>query len=103
MIEENAMELIAGQMLSDRIAQGRLPYAEIVRIVIETAQALHHSATLGVVHGDVKPANVMLDRTRAVKLTDFGLATATEASATDSDQTGAICVLRSNMGEKRSM
>jgi serine/threonine protein kinase len=49
-------------------------WQEIVRIVIDVAQALGHAHHLGILHRDVKPANLLLDTTGAIWVTDFGLA-----------------------------
>lgn len=49
-------------------------WQEIVRIVIDVAQALSHAHHLGILHRDVKPANLLLDTTGAIWVTDFGLA-----------------------------
>lgn len=49
-------------------------WQEIVRIVIDVAQALAHAHHLGILHRDIKPANLLLDTTGAIWVTDFGLA-----------------------------
>jgi eukaryotic-like serine/threonine-protein kinase len=68
-----AMELLSGEPLSDRLARGRLPVAEVVSIargVLGALAALHET---GIVHRDLKPSNVFLTP-HGVKLLDFGLA-----------------------------
>ena len=47
---------------------------EIVRLVIDVANGLKHAHHLGILHRDVKPANLLLDLTGAIWVTDFGLA-----------------------------
>lgn len=65
-----AMDLIDGVTL-DRAAVD-LPHA--LRVIRDAARALHHAHRLGVVHRDVKPQNLMIDREGRVVLMDFGLA-----------------------------
>jgi serine/threonine protein kinase len=81
-----AMELLAGTDLSRYTRPARLlPEALALEIGAKLAQALAHAHRAGIVHRDVKPANVMFDpATGAVKLTDFGLARAADAEATRS-------------------
>jgi len=73
-----AMELVLGETLAARITRGRkLPEPEALRIAIEIASGLAHAHERGVVHRDVKPANVILAAPRdQAKLADFGLAKA---------------------------
>jgi serine/threonine-protein kinase len=69
------MELVeGGRSLSDRLAEGPLPVAEVQGIAEGMVQGLHALHQAGVVHRDIKPANVMLSPTGQVKITDFGLA-----------------------------
>lgn len=69
-----AMELVGHSSLADRLRNGPLPFALIVRYARQIAQALDAAAKFDIVHGDVKPANVLLVDELTVKLSDFGLA-----------------------------
>src|SRR2546422_4023612 len=71
------MELIQGETLAERLARhGRLPPEEAVQIAIQAAGALEAAHRAGVIHRDVKPANIMLTPRREVKVMDFGIAAA---------------------------
>jgi predicted Ser/Thr protein kinase len=67
-------EYVAGQTLRERIRAGNYNRQEAVGWCIEIAEALHYAHRHQVVHRDVSPANVLLDRRGRVRLTDFGLA-----------------------------
>ena len=70
-----ALERLEGQTLADRIASGqRIEWREALRIVGRVAEALHHAHTQGVVHRDVKPANIMILPSGDPKIMDFGIA-----------------------------
>ncbi|MCO5169822.1 MAG: protein kinase [Planctomycetes bacterium] len=69
-----AMELVEGTSLAQRLRAGPLPVAEAVDVVGQVAAALAHAHGRGVLHRDVKPANVLLDRAGRARLADFGLA-----------------------------
>src|SRR5258706_7971053 len=75
-----AMELVGGESLRDRIRRGPLPVAEALAIARDVAGALALAHRRGIVHRDVKPENVMFDEDGVVKLMDFGLARAVQAS-----------------------
>ncbi|MFJ2008504.1 protein kinase domain-containing protein [Streptomyces chartreusis] len=70
------MELVRGRSLADMIgAEGALPPKEAARIGTEVLAALRAAHAAGVLHRDVKPANVLLADEGRVVLTDFGIAT----------------------------
>ncbi|MFF3926928.1 serine/threonine-protein kinase [Streptomyces hirsutus] len=68
------MELVRGESLHELLDRGPLPPAEAARIGLAVLGALRAAHTVGIVHRDVKPANVLLGPHRRVVLTDFGIA-----------------------------
>lgn len=78
-----AMELIDGSTLRERMSEGPLPYSEAMQITLQLAAALRYAAGLQMVHGDIKPTNLMITREGDLKLSDFGL-----ARSTSEDQSG---------------
>src|SRR3954447_696458 len=73
------MEYVAGHTLRDEIPRGPMEPDRALGILAAIASALDHAHDAGVVHRDVKPANVLIDDARgAVKLADLGIATAAE-------------------------
>jgi eukaryotic-like serine/threonine-protein kinase len=86
-----AMELLDGQTLEDRLrGQTALPTREALRIGREIAEGLAAAHQRGLIHRDVKPANIWLEKSGRVKLLDFGLARPVEG---DSQLTSANAVL----------
>jgi eukaryotic-like serine/threonine-protein kinase len=82
------MEYVDGPSLARRMGDGPLPPDEALAILRPLAGAVDHLHAQGVIHRDVKPANVMLDHEDRVKLTDLGIASA--AQATGITTTGTI-------------
>jgi serine/threonine protein kinase len=76
---------VAGSDLASVLAGGPLPLSRAVKIVTDVLQALSHAHLHGVVHCDVKPANVLLKGERAL-LTDFGFAKDLALTAITGDQ-----------------
>ena len=91
------MELIEGENLNERLRRGPLPAAEAARVVAETAEALAAAHAAGVVHRDVKPANLMLTA-NGVKVMDFGIASGIGAPLT---ATGLIIGTASYLAPER--
>jgi serine/threonine-protein kinase len=77
------MRCVEGPSLRQLLAErGRLPVDDAARIARQVADALAYAHRRGIVHRDVKPDNILLDRTGRVLVTDFGIAQAAqEASA----------------------
>ena len=70
------MELVEGDDLSRRIAQGAIPLDEALPIAKQIAEALEAAHEQGIIHRDLKPANIKLRPDGQVKVLDFGLAKA---------------------------
>jgi eukaryotic-like serine/threonine-protein kinase len=85
------LELVEGGTLADRVRErGRLPAAEVVAIGGAVLAALQAAHERGLVHRDVKPANVLLPAAGGVKLADFGIAKALDAVTPDLTATGQV-------------
>jgi eukaryotic-like serine/threonine-protein kinase len=80
-----AMEYLEGDSLQKFCRKGALlPLRKALYIVSETALALDYAHKQGVIHRDVKPANIMLLKEGQIKVTDFGIAKAVSSSQTKS-------------------
>ena len=97
------MEFVEGTPLSRLIPSGGLPVRETVDIAVRIASALGAAHAAGIVHRDVKPANVVVGAGGRVKVLDFGLAKLVERGGpadmtTDSTATAASIVERTREG-----
>ncbi len=92
------MELVRGRTLRDVLSEeGALPAATAAAIAIQIADALQHAHEAGIVHRDVKPANVLVcdvadgvSGPAQVKVADFGIARAAAEDGADLTQPGAL-------------
>src|SRR6516225_8194285 len=86
-VEDRALvlELVEGQTLEERIAQGTIPLEEALSIAKQIAEALEYAHERSIIHRDLKPANIKITPEARVKVLDFGLAKAlsNEAAAGD--------------------
>jgi serine/threonine protein kinase/Tfp pilus assembly protein PilF len=84
-----AFEYIDGETLRDRIRLGAFKPFDAIDIAIQVAGALSATHSVGIVHRDIKPDNIMLRRDGIVKVLDFGLAKLTRERM-DSDMTESL-------------
>ncbi|WP_347351945.1 Stk1 family PASTA domain-containing Ser/Thr kinase [Intrasporangium sp.] len=85
------MEHVDGVTLRDRLVRdGPLEPTEAIRITEGILDALGYSHRMGIVHRDIKPGNVMLTETGAIKVMDFGIARAVADSAATMTATQAV-------------
>ena len=82
-IKALVLELVEGPTLAERIEQGPIPIDETIAIARQIAAALEAGHEAGVIHRDVKPANVKLKEDGTVKVLDYGLAKALEGDVTN--------------------
>ncbi|WP_374777773.1 protein kinase [Streptomyces sp. NBC_01310] len=68
------MEMVRGGSLYDRLESGPMPTADVVRLGLDVLSALRAAHAEGILHRDVKPANVLLRPDGSAVLTDFGIA-----------------------------
>jgi serine/threonine protein kinase len=69
------MEYVPGETIAQR---GKLSYLEAVPLVLQACAGLQHAHNAGLVHRDVKPANLLVREDDVLKIADFGIARATE-------------------------
>jgi serine/threonine protein kinase len=79
------MEALEGETLGERLRRGPPPVEHVLAIATEICEALEYAHERGIVHRDLKPANVKITPEGAVKLLDFGLATALEGEVASAD------------------
>ncbi len=69
-----AMELVDGHTLAKEIESGPMSFGGIVYAAMQIADALRHAIEFDIVHGDIKPSNILITQKGSIKLADFGLA-----------------------------
>jgi serine/threonine protein kinase len=85
------MELIHGESLASRIAsQGPMSTAEVLAILKQASAALEYAHSMGIVHRDIKPGNMMLTHAGVLKILDFGLAVLRDMQNTSESGTNQL-------------
>ncbi len=69
-----ALEYLEGRSLDAVLRDGKLAWRDALRMLGQLSEALHHAHSQGVIHRDVKPANIMVLASGQPKLMDFGIA-----------------------------
>ncbi len=91
------MELVQGLNLKQLLARGLPTESEALDIVRQIAEAMCQAHECGLIHGDLKPSNVMIEPSGTVRILDFGLAVQGDAQATtslsDADPQGTIAYM----------
>jgi serine/threonine protein kinase len=82
------MEYVEGQPLERLLDKGSIPYPRACAWTAEVASALAVAHRKGIIHGDVKPANILISEEGRVKLTDFGMARLASRDSVDSPLLG---------------
>ena len=77
------MEYVEGELLSKRVAGGPLPIREVVEVGVQVSDALDEAHGRGIIHRDIKSANLIRTERGLVKVLDFGLAKFLTSNAHD--------------------
>ncbi|MCV7169008.1 Stk1 family PASTA domain-containing Ser/Thr kinase [Mycobacterium manitobense] len=85
------MEFVDGVTLRDYVrTHGAMRQRQAIEVIADACQALNFSHQRGIIHRDVKPANIMIGTAGSVKVVDFGIAKAIADSDVGVTQTGAV-------------
>lgn len=69
-----AMELVNGEPLSQRIESKSMAFVDLARVALDIVTALDYAFELDIIHGDIKPSNLLISKNGTAKLSDFGMA-----------------------------
>ena len=77
-----SMKFVEGGQLDEVIKREPMPISRAVELIAKVARTVHYAHEHGILHRDIKPGNILLDRNGEPHLTDFGLARLVEAEST---------------------
>jgi serine/threonine protein kinase/Tol biopolymer transport system component len=105
-VQALVLELVEGATLQERIAEGPIPIAQALSIATQIAEGLRAAHDRGIIHSDLKPANIKLRPDGTVKILDFGLARMLQPAAatprTSGDAADAATVESSHWASGRA-
>lgn len=84
------MELVEGKPLDEFIKDKNLDLAQIINIIIKTADALATAHRHGIIHRDIKPSNILITDDGTVKVLDFGLSKKIEDADDENNRTASV-------------
>ncbi len=87
------MQFVAGETLADRLKKNPLNIQQTLAIVIQVLEALSEAHSVGIVHRDIKPRNIMLNPRGQVKVLDFGLVKLVGSVSEEQDFGGGASLL----------
>ncbi len=76
-----SMGFVDGPSLAQRLAEGPIPPREAAELMARVAEAIAYAHRSGLIHRDIKPGNILLDRDGSPRITDFGLAKKVEGDS----------------------
>ena len=83
-------ELLEGETLRERLSRGPIAWRKVAEVGSAIAEGLAAAHSKGIVHQDIKPANIFLTSDRRVKILDFGLAQIRSAPSQKTDDTATV-------------
>src|SRR5215510_5592392 len=76
------MEFVAGEVLSSKLPRGPLAICDAIELAMQVADALDEAHSMGIVHRDIKSANMIVTERGLIKVLDFGLAKIIDSAVT---------------------
>ncbi|HKP85988.1 MAG TPA: protein kinase, partial [Blastocatellia bacterium] len=81
------MEYVEGEPLSDRLSRGPLALRDVIDVAAQIADALAEAHKIGIIHCDIKSANLIVNERGSVKILDFGIARVIESNSQTGEHT----------------